>query len=94
MDTFFRRYLKASDKLNEKCQSMYPWISTCARTREKDGSFLRWIVENGQTCPGCSTGVECIEGAAFTCGVPRCFFVTNVGRGPFRHIAGHIIQVD
>jgi hypothetical protein len=74
---FCRRYLKATDELKEKCETLYPWIKTYAYSRaHHDSEALKWVSENGQTCPVCLTGVERIEGCFHMrcpCGTHFCF---------------------
>eukprot|EP00980_Cylindrotheca_fusiformis_P008631 scaffold1834_cov101-Cylindrotheca_fusiformis.AAC.2 len=68
---FCRRYLRATDEQKELCQVKFPWITTYARARQEDIEAIRWIVENGQSCPSCTTGVERIEGC-FHMKCPTC----------------------
>lgn len=68
---FCKRYLRASDTLKEKCQDKYPWIVSYAHFRQSDGEALAWILQNGQRCPTCQTGVERSEGC-FHMKCPNC----------------------
>jgi len=61
---FCRRYLRSSEKMKQRCETMYPWICIYARgiQGEDDIGVNAWISENGQHCPGCAMGVERISG--------------------------------
>jgi len=69
--TFCKRYLAASDNQKQACEAKYPWIVSYAHAREHDGDAMKWILQNGQVCPNCSTGVERIEGC-FHMQCPTC----------------------
>lgn len=60
--TFCRRYLAASEEKKRACEQVYPWIASYARFREHDGDAVSWILQNGQVCPNCRTGIERLAG--------------------------------
>jgi hypothetical protein len=68
---FCRRYLRATDDLKKLCQTKYPWIIIYAHARQQDVEAIQWILENGQCCPNCSTGVVRSEGC-FHMKCPTC----------------------
>ena len=68
---FCQRYLAASDLKQQECRDRYPWIASYAHSRAHDGEAIRWILENGQCCPKCNTGVERTEGC-FHMKCPTC----------------------
>jgi hypothetical protein len=68
---FCRRYLAASEEIQLKCRERYPWISSYSLFCQHDGEALQYVLENGQRCPNCQTGVERIEGC-FHMKCPNC----------------------
>ena len=68
---FCERYLLASDNKKRLCQEKYPWIVSYANFVRHDGGAISWILENGQLCPNCGSGVERIEGC-FHMKCPTC----------------------
>ncbi|KAG7368094.1 IBR/half ring-finger domain containing protein [Nitzschia inconspicua] len=68
---FCRRYTAASKEIQEKCQERYPWIQSYSLFCQHDGEALQYVIENGQRCPNCQTGVERIEGC-FHMKCPSC----------------------
>jgi hypothetical protein len=68
---FCRRYMAASKDKQEACETKYPWIASYSQFCQHDGAALQYILENGQRCPNCSTGVERIEGC-FHMKCPTC----------------------
>lgn len=68
---FCRRYLRATKEQKETCELKFPWIVIYARARQHDVEAIQWILENGQCCPNCATGVERIEGC-FHMKCPTC----------------------
>lgn len=74
---FCRRYLRASDETKALCQEKFPWIATYSRFRQNDMGAINWLMENGQWCPNCSTGVERIEGCfhmkCYECATHFCY---------------------
>jgi hypothetical protein len=78
---FCRRYLRATGGQQIACQDKFPWIQTYSRhSQQHDGAAMQWILENGQCCPNCSTGVERIEGCFHmkcpTCATHFCYEVS------------------
>jgi hypothetical protein len=69
--TFCQRYLQASDQQKRGCETKYPWIVSYAHARQYDGDAMTWILQNGQCCPTCQTGVERSEGC-FHMQCPTC----------------------
>ena len=55
---FCQRFLAASTVKKEQCIAKYPWISSYAESRDLDLEANKWVTENGQICPTCSSGVE------------------------------------
>lgn len=85
---FCQRYLAASEVIKKKCEDRYPWIKMYAKTKVQDQySFVKWLSENGQTCPRCKTGVERIEGCfhmtCSVCGTHFCYECGTKLRYPF-----------
>jgi IBR domain, a half RING-finger domain len=68
---FCRRYAAASQEVQAKCQERYPWIQSYSLFCQHDGEALQYVIENGQRCPNCQTGVERIEGC-FHMKCPSC----------------------
>jgi hypothetical protein len=68
---FCRRYMAASKEIQGKCQERYPWIVSYSLFCQHDGEALQYVLENGQRCPTCQTGVERIEGC-FHMKCPTC----------------------
>lgn len=73
---FCERYMAANETAKQRCEAKWPWIKVYAKARIQDISVLRWIESNGQTCPGCKTGVERTEGCfhmTCQCGTHFCY---------------------
>ena len=74
---FCRRYLRASDELKRECEAKFPWIASYARFRQMDTEAISWILENGQWCPTCNTGVErsdgCFHMKCINCNTHFCY---------------------
>ena len=68
---FCRRYMAASKEIQEGVEAKYPWIASYSQFCQHDGAALQYILENGQRCPNCSTGVERSEGC-FHMKCPTC----------------------
>ena len=73
---FCQRYLSADDMIKRKCEKRFPWIKIYANSHAHDAVSMKWILENGQVCPTCKTGVERIEGCFHmkcSCGTHFCY---------------------
>ena len=68
---FCRRYMAASEEIQQKCEAKYPWIQSYSQFCNHDGAALQYILENGQRCPNCLSGVERSEGC-FHMKCPTC----------------------
>jgi hypothetical protein len=66
-----RRYMAASEEKQQECQEKFPWIQSYSLFCQHDGEALQYIIENGQRCPNCQTGVERTEGC-FHMKCPTC----------------------
>ncbi len=72
---FCRRYMAASEEIQQKCEAKYPWIPSYSQFCNHEGAALQYalqyILENGQRCPNCLSGVERSEGC-FHMKCPTC----------------------
>lgn len=68
---FCQNYMDASEDIREKCRKKYPWITSYSQFCQHDGAALQYILDNGQRCPNCQTGVERTEGC-FHMKCPAC----------------------
>jgi len=61
----------------EACETKYPWMVSYTQFCQHDGAALQYILENGQRCPNCQTGVERSEGCfhmkCFNCATHFCY---------------------
>ena len=74
---FCRRYMAAPKHQQEACETKYPWMVSYTQFCQHDGAALQYILENGQRCPNCQTGVERSEGCfhmkCFNCATHFCY---------------------
>ena len=73
---FCERYLAAGAAAKQKCETKWPWIKHYAKSRIHDESIHDWVRSNAQTCPGCKSGIERLEGCfhmSCQCGTHFCY---------------------
>mmetsp|Transcript_5002 Transcript_5002/g.9596 ORF Transcript_5002/g.9596 Transcript_5002/m.9596 type:complete len:421 (+) Transcript_5002:1-1263(+) len=68
---FCRRYTDASEEIKATAEAKYPWIVSYSQFCQHDGAALQYVLDHGQRCPTCQTGVERIEGC-FHVKCPTC----------------------
>eukprot|EP00536_Pseudo-nitzschia_multiseries_P000766 jgi/Psemu1/1720/gm1.1720_g len=68
---FCRRYAAASEDIRSTVRARYPWIVSYSQFCEHDGAALQYVLDHGQRCPNCQTGVERSEGC-FHMKCPSC----------------------